>query len=439
MTADNETMVGNCPKCFEVVINGKCGCPHVCQDNLVALRGQWDREYALLSTPHQKFRFHVIGLPPTAVCKSAVHPCDTMTYGIRGIIRILHDILGHHVTFYGSEDSDVECDRMVVINSVKDREEWYGDKGKDKDGRYAGGADAPPMGPDEPPYVSFNRRVIGELDRRLAKHDFILIQGGLAQKAIADAYPAHHTVEFLIGYDGPILGSAFSVFQSYTHMMYTYGMRGQGVGRDWDDAGYGFYYPPSEFPRAEQKGDYYLFMGRVFGNKGPHIAAQVCKHLGVKLVVAGQGARQKGKDCVVCLDGENGSEGTRLEAPGIEYVGVVSGVEKAKLMGEALAMFAPTQYREPFASVTMEAGMCGCPSITSDHSCFAETIVPGVNGYRCRTFKQYVEAAKLAPALDSKYISARANLLYAEEVLARRYQTYFTRLSTLWGDKWYAL
>ena len=438
MTADNETMVGNCPKCFQVVINGKCGCDlHLCQDNLVALRQQWDLEYAQLSTPHRQFRFHVIGLPPTACCNSTVHPCDTMTYSLRGIIRILHGILGHHVTFYGSEDSDIECDRLVVVNSVKDREEWYGTAGQDAHGRYAGGADAPPMDPNHPSYVSFNRRVIGELDRRIAKHDFILYQGGAAQQAILDAFPGYAFVEYLIGYDGS--NAPYRVFQSSPHMMYTYGRQGLGVGRDWDDTSYGFYYPREEFPRPETKGDYYLFMGRVGGFKGPHIAAQVCKHLGVKLVVAGQAARQAGNDCVVCLDGANRSEGTKLEAPGIEYVGVVAGAEKAQLLGEARAIFCPTEYREPFCSVSMEANLCGTPVISSDHSCFSETVVPGVNGYRCRSFKQYIEAAKLAPTLDTKRISDRAWLLYSEEVLARRYQTYFTRLSTLWGDKWYAL
>jgi glycosyltransferase involved in cell wall biosynthesis len=401
---------------------------HICQDNAVALRQQWDREYALLSVPHEKYRFHVVGLPPTAVCNSTVHPCDTMTYGIRGIIRILHGILGHHVTFYGSEDSDVDCDEHVVVNTVKDRERWYGDKGKDEAGRYAGGIDAPPMGANEPPYVMFNRRVIGALDMRLEPHDFILIQGGFAQQIICTTYPTHHSVEFLIGYDGSC--APFRIFQTYTHMQYTYGLQGLGTGRDFDDAGYGFYYPPEEFPYSSTKGDYFAFIGRPFANKGPHIAGQVCKHLGAKLIVAGQGAKQDGED-VICGDG------TKIEHA--EYVGVVAGAQRAKLMGEALALFAPTNYREPFASVTQEAAMCGTPSITSDHGCFPETIVNGVNGFRCRSFKQYVEAAKLVPDLDTRRISDRAITLYSEEVLARRYQTYFTRLYSLWDKGWYAL
>jgi glycosyltransferase involved in cell wall biosynthesis len=370
-------------------------------------------------------RFHVIGLPPTRVCQTPTHPCDTLTFAIRGIIRILHGILGHRVVFYGSDDSDIDCTERVVINTAADRVRWYG---ADLDNT---GMLAPPMLASEPAYREFNHKTVGALTARLEPHDFILIQGGLAQQPIADAYPAHQSVEYLIGYDGSF--APFRVFQTYMHMAYTYGTQGLSLGRDFDAAGFGFYYDPEEFPRAEKKGNYYAFIGRPFANKQPQVASQVCKHLGAKLIVAGQGARQDGPDCVVCRDG------TRLESPGIEYVGVVGGLERAKLMGEALALFAPTNYREPFASVTQEAAMCGTPSITSDHGCFPETIIDGLNGYRCRNFAEYVEAARRVPELDSKVISDRAISLYSEAVLAKKYQAYFERLATLWGKGWYAM
>jgi glycosyltransferase involved in cell wall biosynthesis len=393
-------------------------------DNLLALRAQWDREYAAMPTPHRRMRFHVIGLPATKVCQSHAHPCDTLTYGIRGIIRILHGILGHQVYFYGSHDSDIECSERVVINSAKDREDWYGPEGHDRTGMLA-----PPMDGAARPYRVFNRRAIAAMTERIEPHDFILFQGGHAQSEISRAFPGNKTVEWLIGYDGSF--ADFRVFQTYMHMAYTYGCQGLGTGRDFDDAGYGFYYTQEEFPYSPKSSDYFAFIGRPFANKGPHIAGQVCKHLGVRLVVAGQGARQDGAD-VLCADG------TKIEHA--EYVGVVAGEERAKLMGGAIALFAPTNYREPFASVTQEAAMCGTPSITSDHGCFPETIINGVNGYRCRTFKQYVEAAKVVASLDREYISKRAATLYEEHVLARRYQTYFERIMALdIGDGWYQL
>ena len=70
---------------------------HASDDAMLALRRQWDHEYALLPTPHKQFHFHVVGLPPTAIRNDHAHPCDTMTYGLRGIIRILHGILKHRV------------------------------------------------------------------------------------------------------------------------------------------------------------------------------------------------------------------------------------------------------------------------------------------------------------------------------------------------------
>lgn len=396
-------------------------------DPWLAKREQWHREYAALPQPHRRFRFHVVGLPATRVCNEVTSPCDTLTFGIRGIIRILHGILGHEVLFYGSDDSDIDCTQRVVVCTAKDRAKWYGDRTD----LSLTGALAPPMEAREPAYQSFNRRVIGAIEQyRDSDRDFILVQGGAAQAVIADAFPAMHTVEFLIGYNGSF--AKFRVFQTYTHMMFTYGRQGLETGREFDEAGFGFYYDRAEFPYSPTKGNYYLFCGRPYLNKQPHIAGQVCAKLGAKLLVAGQGARQVSPDTVECYDG------LKIVCPGVEYVGVVGGLERAKLMGEALAMFAPTNYREPFASCTQEAAMCGTPSITTDHGCFPETIIQGLNGYRCRSFAQLVEAARLAPQLDSKAISDRAVALYSEDVLAKGYQLYFTRIDSLWGEGWYA-
>jgi glycosyltransferase involved in cell wall biosynthesis len=44
-----------------------------------------------------------------------------------------------------------------------------------------------------------------------------------------------------------------------------------------------------QFPFVEEPEDYYLFMGRLTERKGYQIAVDVCKHLGVKLKLAGQG------------------------------------------------------------------------------------------------------------------------------------------------------
>ena len=43
------------------------------------------------------------------------------------------------------------------------------------------------------------------------------------------------------------------------------------------------------FPFSQTKSDYYLFMGRLIERKGAHVAAEVCKAAGKRLLIAGQG------------------------------------------------------------------------------------------------------------------------------------------------------
>jgi glycosyltransferase involved in cell wall biosynthesis len=170
------------------------------------------------------------------------------------------------------------------------------------------------------------------------------------------------------------------------------------------------------FPLVEKKDPYYLYMGRMIDRKGVDIASQVCKELGVDLIMAGPGS----------------------EIPSYgNYVGPVGPEERARLMGGATAMFAPTKYIEPFGNVVIEAQACGTPTITTDWGAFTETNINGLTGYRCRTFDEFCKAAEDAKSLDPKAIHERAISLYSVDVIKYEYDKYFRRLLTLWDKGWY--
>jgi glycosyltransferase involved in cell wall biosynthesis len=175
------------------------------------------------------------------------------------------------------------------------------------------------------------------------------------------------------------------------------------------------YLEPEMFPLQEKKDDYYLFIGRLIDRKGYRIAQQVCEALGKRLIVAGPGN----------FDGYG------------EYVGAVGPEERAKLMGGAIATFAPTQYIEPFGNVVIEAQTCGTPTITTDWGAFTETNINGFTGYRCRTFSEFCKAVEDVKTLDPVAIHKRAVSLYSLDVIAQQYDKYFSRLLTLWDNGWY--
>jgi glycosyltransferase involved in cell wall biosynthesis len=177
------------------------------------------------------------------------------------------------------------------------------------------------------------------------------------------------------------------------------------------------YIDVKNFPLQETPDDYYLFIGRLIERKGYQIAVDVCKALGKRLVVAGQGS-----------------------APNYgEYVGVVGTEERARLMGGAIATFTPTIYVEPFGTVAIEAMACGSPIISTDWGAFTETVIDGVTGFRCHTMQEFADATENVKTLDRAAISKYSKDRYGLDTVGLMYEKYFTRLQGLWGKGFYQL
>jgi len=316
--------------------------------------------------------------------------------------------MGHHVTLYSGDENQAPCDEHVECYTEKDRLEAVGEF------HYTMAS----FDATKPHWVRFNNRVIRELAPRLEHQDFICVIGGYSNKVIADAYPNHMTVEFGIGYPGTF--AKYRVFESYAWMHTVYGAEAKlasaADGRFFD-AVIPAYIEQELFPFVEEPDDYYLFMGRLTERKGYQIAADVCKHMGVKLLIAGQGTPP--------------SYGT--------YVGVVGAHRRAELFGHAIASFAPTIYIEPFGTVVIESQMCGTPALTTDWGAFTETVVNGLSGYRCRTLKDFIDAAEKAKELDRKKIRKYAESRYSLKAVQIQYDSYFNKLFTLWEDGWYTV
>lgn len=350
-------------------------------------------------------RFHVCALPHT-LTSPAFFSC-AYTSKVYFFCRMMMD-RGHQVFLYGGESNEAPCTEFVPCVSEADRLTHVG----------ASHFTAASFDYSLPFWRYANANMAAAIRARAQPQEFLCVIGGLAQKPIADALPQMQAVEFGVGYGGTF--SQYRVFESYAWMHTVYGAQ---AGRDphaadgnWWDTVIPGYLDPAMFPASEGHDDYYLFIGRLINRKGYDIAAQVARHLGKRLVVAGQGTPPEGCD----------------------YRGVVGPEERGRLMSRARAVFVPTIYVEPFGNVHAEAMACGTPVITTDWGVFTETVEDGFNGFRCRTFSEFVNAAQSVDGLDRAAIRRRAIARFGLDAVGAQYEDYFKRLLTLWGDGWYA-
>jgi FkbM family methyltransferase len=181
----------------------------------------------------------------------------------------------------------------------------------------------------------------------------------------------------------------------------------------------------SEFEFRDKKDDYFLMCGRIVWSKGVDIAAQVCEKLGVKLILAGTSYGPK--DCNL---GDKWPDH-------VSYVGYADVEKRKRLMAGAKGLFCPTIYNEPFGYVAIEAMLSGTPVITVDWGAFTETVQHGVTGYRCRTFEQFLWAAKNIHTISPWACREWAVKNYSFEKVGKMYKEYFQSLQNLTSKGWY--
>lgn len=366
---------------------------------------------------------HVVALPHTTLTEKD----SSCAYSMKLLKFVpMMRAQGCRVVLYGPDEIACEPDEHVVITTEADRIRWgYGGNGYDTTKPFLWDA-------SQPYWFEANQRAIDALRERVQPRDFLCLIAGWTQEPIARAvagpkYNNPITVEHGVGYEG--IFSEFCAFESYAWMHHVYGLQKIVNGRAFDQV-IPNYFDPSQFSVAHKpEADYLLYIGRVILRKGPHIAAEIAKRVGLPLVVAGPGGSWKdgvlhGVDNVV-LDGN------------VEYAGSVGFARRNELMQNAAAVIVPTLYVEPFGGVAVEAMLAGAPVIASDWGSFTEIVTPNV-GRRFRTLQQGVAAIKDVHRLDRKKIRKEALRRYSLEAVGPMFTRWFDQLDTLWGAGWYS-
>jgi glycosyltransferase involved in cell wall biosynthesis len=350
------------------------------------------------------YRLHVVGLPHTQTT-SAFSSC-AYTEKVRKFCKMMM-AQGNEVFLYAGAKNEAPCTEHIPCITEKERKLAVGRN------HYTEASWDITLAH----WVKFNINAAMQMKARVQPKDFICVIGGKAHKPIADMFPNHMVVEFGVGYSGTF--SRYRVWESYAWMHMCYGAQAPdaeptAVDGKWFDAVIPSYLEQEAFHLARAPKDYALYIGRMVDRKGVGVAIQACEAAGIKLITAGPGAARKGA----------------------HHKGVVGPDQRAQLMAEAQVVLVPTQYVEPFGNVAIEAMASGTPVLTTDWGAFTETVRNGQNGFRCRTLKEFVDGITLVKELDRSYIRSSALARYSLEAIRPQYQSYFDRLTLLWGKGW---
>ena len=158
-----------------------------------------------------------------------------------------------------------------------------------------------------------------------------------------------------------------------------------------------------------------VFLGRVEETKGPHLAIEIARRSGRKLIIAGNIAEDKRawvEAHVLCA----------VDGARIRYIGPVNDVEKNQLLGTAAALLMPILWDEPFGIVMAEAMACGTPVLGLARGAVREVVADGVSGFVRDDVAGLVAAVARLGELSRSACRARVERLYSDQAVVDAYE-----------------
>lgn len=166
-----------------------------------------------------------------------------------------------------------------------------------------------------------------------------------------------------------------------------------------------------------------VFLSRIEPIKGAHIAIEVAKRTGRRLVIAGNHATTGHE-----LDYWENIIQPQLGRDGIEYIGAVDDPTKIRLLNSAAAMIVPIQWDEPFGIVFAEALACGTPVISCPRGALPEIVREGLDGFLVRDVEQACGAVNAIGTIDRGACRRRAETCFSANVVSRQYEAVYESL-----------
>ncbi|HVD48144.1 MAG TPA: glycosyltransferase family 4 protein [Candidatus Limnocylindria bacterium] len=179
---------------------------------------------------------------------------------------------------------------------------------------------------------------------------------------------------------------------------------------------------PSEYnpvSRHDEKDDYLIQLARITPSKGQHLAIELARRLGLRLVLAGK----VDNDATAYFE----SEIKPHLGDKVTWHENVVGAEKARLLSRAKAMVFPIQWEEPFGIAMVESMVSGTPVLAMARGAASELVEPGITGWLADDLDGLVAAFARIGEIDLERCVKRAAERFGPGQMADGYQSVYER------------
>ena len=166
-----------------------------------------------------------------------------------------------------------------------------------------------------------------------------------------------------------------------------------------------------------------VYLGRVEEIKGVHLAIEVAKKSGRRLIIAGNIPHAEHHQRYFAERIQ-----PHVNGKTVEYVGAVDDAAKNRLLGRSAAMLLPLLWEEPFGIVMAEALACGTPVIGLRRGSLPEIVQQGVNGFVCESVDEMAAAVGRIAEIDRHECRRIAEEKFSDRVIVDAYERLYRRL-----------
>ena len=174
-------------------------------------------------------------------------------------------------------------------------------------------------------------------------------------------------------------------------------------------------------PFRTEGGDDLIFLGRIHPDKGVHLAIEVARLSGMRLIIAG-----------IVQDEAYFREQIKPQLDqNIVYVGSVDVKGKNELFARARALLHLNTIPERFGLVLVEANAAGVPVIAMDLGSCREVIKDGETGFLVANVAEAVRALGRVPEIDRRACRSRVQQSFSIEIMVEKYERVYSTIFDL--------